>query len=184
MNRPPGRGSTPGALIKVPIKKSNGRGNGKLAPPAPHRAQSRQLAQAKGNISVLNRSQASRNAPCSSWSSEAPPVSCGGNLSPVAGCGTGKVLAGCALGKVWMCFLWVHRPCDCVRGHSAMGFLSEVVPSSVFVCERRSETCSLPQHCRPPGASAAGWSVRGVDVDSCALWGGYFHWNPQQIDTG
>lgn len=99
MNRPPGRGSTPGALIKVPIKKSNGRGNGKLAPPASHHAQSRQLAQAKGNISVLNRSQASRNAPCSSWSSEAPPVSCGGNLSPVAGCGTGKVLAGCALGK-------------------------------------------------------------------------------------
>lgn len=86
MNRPPGRGSTPGALIKVPIKKSNGRGNGKLAPPASHRAQSRQLAQAKGNISVLNRSQASRNAPCSSWSSEAPPVSCGGNLSPMAGC--------------------------------------------------------------------------------------------------
>lgn len=29
MNRPPGRGSTPGALIKVPIKKSNGRGMGK-----------------------------------------------------------------------------------------------------------------------------------------------------------
>lgn len=72
MNRPPGRGSTPGALIKVPIKKSNGRGNGKLAPPASQRLQPRQLAQAKGNISVLNRSQASRNAPCSSWSSEAP----------------------------------------------------------------------------------------------------------------
>lgn len=136
MNRPPGRGSTPGALIKVPIKKSNGRGNGKLAPPASHHAQSQQLAQAKGNISVLNRSQASRNAPGSSWSSEAPPVSCGGNLSLMAGCKHREGTCWVHSGKVWMCFLWVHRPWDCVRGHSVMGFLSEVVPSSAFVCAK------------------------------------------------
>lgn len=61
MNQPPGRGSTPSALIKVPIKKSNGTGNGKLASSACYCAQSEQLAQAKGNISLLKRSQASRN---------------------------------------------------------------------------------------------------------------------------
>lgn len=38
MNRPPGRGSTPSALIKVPIKKSNGTGNGKLASSACYRS--------------------------------------------------------------------------------------------------------------------------------------------------
>lgn len=61
MNQPPGRGSTPSALIKVPIKKSNGTGNGKLASSACYCAQSEQLAQAKGNISLLKRSQTSRN---------------------------------------------------------------------------------------------------------------------------
>lgn len=61
MNQPPGRGSTPSALIKVPIKKSNGTGNGKLASSACYCTQSEQLAQAKGNISLLKKSQASRN---------------------------------------------------------------------------------------------------------------------------
>ena len=61
MNQPPGRGSTPSALIKVPIKKSNGTGNGKLASSACYRTRSEQPSQAKGNISLLNRSQTSRN---------------------------------------------------------------------------------------------------------------------------
>lgn len=52
MNRPPGRGSTPRALIKVPIKKSNGTGNWKLASSACYRSESEQLSQAKGNISL------------------------------------------------------------------------------------------------------------------------------------
>lgn len=69
MNRPPGRGSTPRALIKVPIKKSNGTGNWKLASSACYRSESEQLSQAKGNIS-LPRPDLQNSSSLSLWEQE------------------------------------------------------------------------------------------------------------------
>lgn len=179
MNRPPGKGSTPGALIKVPIKKSNGTGNGKLASSACYRAQPEQLSRAKGNISLLNRSQTSRNASSLRvWGGTSAEALLGvllvvetcWLLLPVQ-CGQWEevLLNAAQKGCRWL-FCGICRHCAVLVlsiSWSVAWFLLQIAHISAFLYERQKPAFSPEQSSYQRDCSC----VPGVKVGSCAVCG-------------